>query len=110
MLKFEDLTASLLLRYLTQNIPILTGLSATYLYKTKREFANKYNDIKGRTSGHFVIITGYDPVYYDIYLADPYVKNPRYKNKEYKVSLEHLICAIMLGIVTYDANFLIIEK
>jgi hypothetical protein len=34
-------------------------LSATYLYQTKREFDNEYDDIRGNPVGHFVVICGY---------------------------------------------------
>ena len=49
-IKFQDLTLSLLQKYFNKKIPILTGLSATYLYNCSREYTNKkditvYDDI-----------------------------------------------------------------
>jgi hypothetical protein len=105
-----ELDEHLLKKYLKQSTPILTGLSATYLYGTQREIpsTNKYDSIKGEPVGHFVIINGYDEASNTIYLADPMNPNPL-KSQYYSVSFDRLINSIMLGIVTYDANLLVIE-
>ncbi len=107
---FKELDESLIKKYLKQSVPILTGLSATYLYGTQREIAanNKYNSIKGEPVGHFVIINGFDESTNAVYLADPMNPNPL-KSQYYNVNFDRLINSIMLGIVTYDANLLIIE-
>lgn len=107
----KELTAELIKGYLRQSKPILTGLSATYLYGTPREIpANgKYNSIKGEPVGHFVIINGYDEATNNVYLADPMNPNPL-KSQYYSVNFDRLINSILLGIVTYDANLLIIEQ
>jgi hypothetical protein len=96
---------------LNQSIPILTGLSATYLYGTAREIPqfDIYDSIKGEPSGHFVVITGYDEEKNCAYIADPMEPNPLGKGQVYNVSFPRLINSIMLGIVTYDANLLVIE-
>jgi hypothetical protein len=108
---WSELNAELIKSYLTRSIPILTGLSATYLYGTPREIdsTNKYDSIRGVPVGHFVIINGYDEANKFVYVADPMNPNPL-KSQYYNVSFERLIHAILLGIVTYDANLLIIEK
>lgn len=110
-LLWSDLNADLIKGYLKMSIPILTGLSATYLYGTPREIdaTNKFDSIKGVPVGHFVIINGYDEASKFVYLADPMNPNPL-KSQYYNVSFERLINSILLGIVTYDANLLIIEK
>lgn len=41
-------------------------------------------------------------------VADPLLANPSRSN-QYMVSIDRVMCAILLGIVTYDANLLIIE-
>ena len=48
-LKQEDLTTALIRRYLKRGVPILTGLSATYLYRTAREYGpnDDFDDIRG---------------------------------------------------------------
>ncbi len=106
----SELNADLIKTYLKQSKPILTGLSATYLYGTMREVPinNKFDSIRGEPVGHFVIINGYDEETNTVYLADPMNPNPL-KSQYYSVKFDRLINSIMLGIVTYDANLLIIE-
>lgn len=106
----SELNADLIKTYLKQSKPILTGLSATYLYGTMREIPinNKFDSIRGEPVGHFVIINGYDEETNTVYLADPMNPNPL-KSQYYSVQFDRLINSIMLGIVTYDANLLIIE-
>ena len=96
--------------YLKKSTPILTGLSATYLYGTPREIPanNKFDSIKGEPAGHFVIVNGFEEETNNVYLADPMNINPK-ESQFYTVTFDRLINSIMLGIVTYDANLLIIE-
>ena len=112
-LKFEVLTASLIRRYLKKSTPILTGLSATYLYNEAREYDTgsefAYNDIRGESSGHFVVLTGYNREDRRVSLADPLKKNPIASSQYYAVDIYRLVCAIMLGILSYDGNLLIIQ-
>jgi len=110
-LRNTELNEALIKDYLKQSIPILTGLSATYLYGTPREIPqfDIYDSIKGEPSGHFVVITGYDEAKNCVYIADPVEPNPLGKGKVYHISFSRLINSIMLGIVTYDANLLVIE-
>lgn len=114
-LVFEDLTPALLGQYFNKNIPILAGLSATYLYLSCRETTSAtsteiiFDDVKGYPTGHFVVLGGYDKNKTHIIVADPYKENPISKNNNYSVKVQRLINSIMLGIMTYDANFLIIE-
>ena len=106
-----ELDEKLIKKYLKQSVPILTGLSATYLYGTQREIPanNKFDSIRGEPVGHFVIINGFDEPTGTVYLADPMNPNPL-KSQYYSVTFDRLINSIMLGIVTYDANLLVIEK
>jgi hypothetical protein len=55
-LRYEDLTSSLMRKYLVRSMPIITGLSATYLYGSAREFgpSSDYDDLRGEPAGHFV--------------------------------------------------------
>src|SRR6187549_1497468 len=110
-LRYAELDENLIKSYLKRSIPILTGLSATYLYGTPREIPqfDIYDSIKGEPSGHFVVITGYDEDKNCAYIADPMEPNPLGKGQVYSVSFSRLINSIMLGIVTYDANLLVIE-
>lgn len=110
-IKFRDLTPRLLKHYFDQDIPILAGLSATYLYNSMREYTNRRNtsvfhDLKGEPMGHFVVLCGM--LGKVVYVADPYSGNPLSDGHYYEVDVLRLINAIMLGIATYDANLLIV--
>lgn len=108
---YSELDDNLIKSYLKRGVPILTGLSATYLYGTAREIPqfDIYDSIKGEPAGHFVVITGYDEEKNCVYVADPMEPNPLGKGQVYNVDFTRLLNSIMLGIVTYDANLLIVE-
>lgn len=115
LIKFKDLSATFLKQKFMEKIPILTGLSATYLYQSKREFQTRsgnliYDDIRGEPCGHFVILCGYDEKKRHVVVADPHRENPFSNDNYYKVSINRLINAIMLGVLTFDADLLIIER
>lgn len=109
---FDPLTPALLRSVLQLSIPILTGLSATYLYNSMREVSrgkrSVYNDISGDPMGHFVVLTDYLPVDM-VRIADPYSGNPLSGSQYYTLPVQRLINAIHLGSVTYDANLLIVQ-
>lgn len=111
-LRFEDLRPALIRRFLGRGIPIMTGLSATYLYGTQREIADtgKYDDVRGSPAGHFVVLSGYDRATKRVDVADPYDWNPLTGQRYYSVDLHRLIGAVLLGSLTYDANLLVIEQ
>ena len=108
---FQDLNASLIRKYLNRSLPIITGLSATYLYLTPREYGphDEYDDVRGEPAGHFVVLCGYDKKARKVLVADPYLPNPLGERQHYAVTIDRVICAILLGVLTYDANLLIIE-
>lgn len=113
-LKYADLTLSLLKNFFKKGLPVLTGLSATYLYNCARERVNErneslYDDIRGYPLGHFVVLCGLSPDQKNIIVADPYQENPFFRNNYYEVKVSRLINAIMLGIATYDGNLLVIQ-
>ena len=111
-IKFEDLSSSVLSAYLLQGIPILTGLSSTYLYRSLREYG-RYpvsDDIRGVPQGHFVVLTSFDPADNAVTVADPYHPESLDYGHVYRVNVEHLVCAILLGVVTYDGNLIIVTK
>ncbi|MCX7116205.1 MAG: peptidase-C39 like family protein [Gammaproteobacteria bacterium] len=113
-IRFRTLNISLFKKYFEQNIPILTGLSATYLYQCAREWTTPegecvYDDVRGAPCGHFVVLCGYDEKKRLVVVADPHRENPISHNNYYKVSISRLINAIMLGVYTFDANLLVIQ-
>lgn len=110
----HSLNVDLLKKYFNRKIPILTALSATYLYRSARELftpegKSVYDDIRGEPCGHFVVLCGYDENKRLVVIADPHSENPLFHNNYYRVSINRLINSIMLGVLTYDANLLIIE-
>jgi hypothetical protein len=108
---YDELDEKLIKSFLKRSVPVLTGLSATYLYGTAREIPqfDIYDSIKGEPAGHFVVVSGYDDDKNLVSLSDPMTPNPMGKGQVYNVSFPRLINSIMLGIVTYDANLLVIE-
>ena len=111
-LQFEVLTPDLIRRYLRRRSPILTGLNATYLYGTMREDpeTQEEDDVAGEPVGHFVVLSGYNKHKREVLVSDPYRANPYDASGIYSVDMRRLIGAVLLGIVTYDANLLIITK
>ena len=111
-IRFDDPTPELLAGFFNAKLPVLAGLSATYLYQSKREYADAkgrsvYHDLRGKPMGHFVVLRGMEDN--RVMVADPYHDNPMAEGRTYEVPVGRLINSIMLGIVTYDANLLIIS-
>jgi len=106
---FADLSEELVHGHLEAERPILTGLSATYLYGTPRELGPDYDDVRGEPVGHFVVICGQDRDRGQVLVADPLDPNPVSEVSVYPVRFDRLAGAVFLGIVTYDANLLVIE-
>lgn len=107
----EDFTRDLIRKQLTHGYPILAGVSSTFLYRSAREYGDNStpDDIRGDPSGHFVILCGYNRETKQVLIADPLEQNPYSRTKKYEVHIDRVICSILLGILTYDANFLIIH-
>ena len=110
-IRMENLNGNLIRRYLRRSIPVLTGLSATYLYSCPREVGSdcRPDDIRGLATGHFVVLCGYDKQRQTARVADPYRANPLAANHFYEVGLDRFVCSILLGVLTYDANLLVIR-
>ena len=112
-LRFEVLTAALIRRNLKRSLPILSGLSATYLYNSAREYCQGqdliFDDIRGTPMGHFVVLAGYDKEDRSVLVADPLLPNPVNSGQYYRVNILRLVCAIMLGTLTFDGDLLIIK-
>lgn len=113
---FEDLTTTLIRKYLTRSVPILTGLSSTFLYRAMRERSPDEpgaemvdDDIRGEPQGHFVVLCGYDRSDRSVLVADPLTPNPAFQGLKYVVNIDRVISSILLGALTNDADMLIIE-
>lgn len=108
VVRFEELRPALIRRFLNRNVPILTGLSATYLYQCAREHEDQYDDARGEPVGHFVVLSGYDRKKREVTVSDPSHDNPLFNRHRYSVGMNRLTAAIALGVVTYDANLLVL--
>jgi hypothetical protein len=112
-LRFENLEPNLIKQYTDKGLPVVAGLSSTYLYKSVREFETRnnkiiYDDVRGEPTGHFVVVKSINEN--TVLVADPYGQNPyNQKELEYSVSTSRFLNSILLGVITYDANLLILE-
>lgn len=109
---FEDLTPSFLRKLLMRSGPVICGLSATYFYRTMRERDENCadDDVGGYPQGHFVVLSGINGRQTEVLVTDPYETNPLVENQKYRVSTLHFINSILIGVITYDANLLVITK
>jgi hypothetical protein len=107
--RMEDLSPKLIHQHLDRRVPILTGLSATYLYQAPREVGTHDDDIRGDPQGHFVVLAGYDRDKDHVLVADPLGGTQWVDSPRYPVEMDRLITAILLGVLTYDANLLVLE-
>jgi hypothetical protein len=111
-LTMEDLSPGLLRRFLEQRRPILTGLSATFLYRCAREIGDeklREDDLRGIPTGHFVVLCGWDAEERKVRVADPYQDELRTYEHIYWLPVERVINSILLGVLTYDANLLVLD-
>ena len=108
--RLRDLTRRHVRGLLRRRIPIITGLSSTYLYRHAREYGpnDSPDDIRGEPAGHFVVLTGYRRQDRVVRVSDPYLKHSAGQH-HYWVNIDRLINAILLGTLTHDANLLIVS-
>ncbi len=109
-LRFTELTTELLVKHLRRDEPVLTGLSATYLYRTAREFNDDYDDVRGEPAGHFVVICGYYPRSDRFVVRDPSIDIPFSRSGRYTVPASRLLSSVLLGDITYDAVLLTLTR
>jgi hypothetical protein len=60
-------------------------------------------------AGHFVVLCGYDGDNRNVLVADPLMPNPLSDQHVYKLDIDRVVNAILLGILTHDANLLILQ-
>lgn len=104
----EELSPALLVRILRREHPVVCGLSATYLYGTMRERSDdlEYDDLRGESAGHFVVLCGYTGGGLHFHVRDPSVHVPFSATGRYTVGAQRLTNAILLGDATRDAVLL----
>lgn len=110
-LHFEPISGALIRRQLNRDLPILAGLSSTYLYQAMREHGpeDEDDDLRGNPSGHFVVLCGYDRKARLVEIADPLESNPHSPTRRYAIDINRVMSSILLGVLTYDANLIILE-
>jgi hypothetical protein len=107
----EELCREFVARLLEEG-PVITGLSATYLYACPREVGDHQlvaDDVRGQPTGHFVVLAGYDAGSDRVLVADPLKKRPGFESHLYPVGVDRVIGAILLGVLTYDANLTVLR-
>jgi len=111
VLRFVDLGAELIHGILRRRLPIITGLSSTYLYRGPREHGvqSRPDDVAGYPAGHFVVVAGYNAERSSLLVLDPYQPTPYGPSLAYWIGAERVLGAVMLGIVTHDANLLVVH-
>jgi hypothetical protein len=110
-IRFEELNTELL-KGLLANGPVITGLSSTYLYSSARERGEGTlveDDVGGYPQGHFVVLGGYDAERREVLVADPLEDRPGFESRVYTARLGRVLGAILLGVLTYDANLAVIR-
>jgi hypothetical protein len=111
VIRHHELRPDLIRHHLLDGHPILTGLSATYLYACAREVEEagrlRYDSVRGEPQGHFVVLHGYDAATDSVLVADPLHENA-FGSHNYRVGMLRLLGAILLGVLTYDGNLLVI--
>jgi hypothetical protein len=109
-LRFADLSTAMVHSLLKRGYPVITGLSSTYLYSSAREYGpdSKPDDVRGLPAGHFVVLAGFDRSQHTMLVVDPYEPTPYGPSQNYWLPVDRVLGAILLGIVTHDANMLVI--
>jgi len=113
VIHFSDVTFDVIRGYIDKGIPLLSGVSGTWLYQNMRDYTsddNKvvYDEWIGAPTGHFVVIRGYEAANETLHLADPYTPHPLSDGHYYQTSFSHWLHAHLLGIISYDAELLAI--
>lgn len=113
IVNLKDFRPGLFDRYFKKGVPLIAGVSTTFLYQSKREYTNGENksvfdDIQGDPMGHFVVVYGETPEK-RFRIADPDSTNPIAHSPYYEVERNRLVHSILLGILTYDSLILAIQ-
>lgn len=108
-LRMAELGHTTLRHFLRRGVPLLVGVSATFLYGHARELPDGRSDpLHGDPQGHFVVVAGSRKT--EVLVRDPW--HPESKDgsgKEYWVPMRRLVHAVLLGVLTYDGNLMAIE-
>lgn len=109
----KDFKPGMFDRYFKKDVPLISGVSTTFLYQSKREYTNAENksvfdDIHGEPMGHFIVVYG-ESEDKKFLIADPDNTNPIAHGPYYQVERNRLVHSILLGILTYDSLILAVQ-
>lgn len=109
-LQMAELGHETLRSFLRRGVPLLVGVSATFLYRHERELADGSSDpLRGEPQGHFVVVAGSRDA--EVLVRDPWhPESGDGSGKEYWVPMRRLVHAVLLGVLTYDGNLMAIER
>ena len=113
IVSLKDFKPGLFDRYFKKNVPLIAGVSTTFLYQSKREYTNSdnmsvFDDIHGDPTGHSVVVYGENEEK-KFLIADPDCTNPIAHDHYYAVERNRLVHSILLGILTYDSLILAVQ-
>lgn len=113
IVSLKDFKPGLFDRYFKKNVPLIAGVSTTFLYQSKREYTNSdnmsvFDDIHGDPMGHFVVVYSENEEK-KFLIADPDCTNPIAHDHYYAVERNRLVHSILLGILTYDSLILAVQ-
>lgn len=79
--------------------------------RSPREYGpqDEADDVRGEPAEHFVVLSGYHRERRAMLSSAPLLPNPVAAGHEYAVGVDRVVGSILLGILTYDANLLIIQ-
>jgi len=104
-IKIIDLSTQVIDEYLDQGHTLLCCLEESWLWeKRKIEGKSEYDDIKGHTRGHFVVVYGKQGE--DYLISDPYPTKIEGKEGLYKVSKQKLLVSILV----WNSEVLVVKK
>ncbi len=114
-LRYRHIGPELLASLLAGGQPVIAGLNATFLHGWPRERHGKTDDVGGEPVGHFVVLSDFrtdpdDPHKGTVAVSDPYGDRDPSVPKYYRMSILRLAFALALGVLTYDANMLVIRR
>ncbi|MEQ9322163.1 MAG: hypothetical protein RIF41_23560 [Polyangiaceae bacterium] len=109
-LQMAELGHDMLRSFLRRGVPLLVGVSATFLYRHARELPDGKSDpLHGEPQGHFVVVAGARGT--EVLVRDPWhPESDDGSGKEYWVPMRRLVHAVLLGVLTYDGNLMAIER
>jgi len=105
IVKIIDLSTQVIDEYLDKGYILLSCLEESWLWeKRKIEGKSEYDDVKGHTRGHFVVI--YEKQGEDYLLSDPYPTKIEGKEGLYKVNKQKLLVSTLV----WNSEILAVKK